>query len=93
MNRQWSPETASNLRAELARANKRKGDLATFLGLSPAAITRRVNGETPLDVDELCAVAAWLDIPLTRLLPERVNPTTSGLSGGNRAVVDMLVAA
>lgn len=93
MNRQWSPETASNLRAELARANRKKGELAVVLGLSPAAVTRRVSGETALDIDELCAVAAWLDIPITRLLPQDMNPPTSGLLGGSPAVIDYATAA
>lgn len=61
---------ASNLRAEIARQKRRKGDLAPVLNLSPAAVTRRLSGETPLDVNELCAVAAWLNVPITTLLPE-----------------------
>lgn len=47
-----------------------------LLGISPAAVTRRVSGETPLDVNELCAIAQWLDIPVTALLPEPYRGTT-----------------
>jgi transcriptional regulator with XRE-family HTH domain len=62
--------TASNLRAELARQNKKKGELALLLGISPAAVTRRVSGETPLDVNELYAIAAWLDVSVMELVPD-----------------------
>lgn len=61
--------TASNLRAELARQGRKKGDLARHLGLSGSAMTRRLTGETAMDVNELCAAAAWLDVPFTTLLP------------------------
>jgi len=92
MTTQWAAAVASNLRAELARANRRKGDLAAVLGLSPAAITRRASGETPLDVNELFAIAEWLDIPVTALLPDegyRLNK--SGLSWESREVFDGLL--
>lgn len=62
--------TASNLRAELARQGRKKGDLARHLGLSGSAMTRRLSGETPMDVNEICAVAAWLDVPISALLPD-----------------------
>lgn len=68
--------TAGNLRAELGRQKRKKSELALLLGISPAAVTRRVSGETPLDVNELCAIAAWLDVPVTALLPSQ--PTGTG---------------
>lgn len=67
--------TASNLRAELARHGGKKSDLARHLGLSNSAMTRRLQGQTPMDVNEVCAAAQWLDVPLSALLPD---PTGDG---------------
>jgi transcriptional regulator with XRE-family HTH domain len=88
--------TASNLRAEMARQNRKKRELAALLGISPAAVTRRISGETPLDVNELLAIAEWLDVPVTELLPGRgSHPTTSGWSGRSRQddLAELLVGA
>lgn len=70
--------TASNLRAELARHGGKKGDLARHLGLSGSAMTRRLHGDTPMDVNELCLAAEWLDIPVTRLLPDPTEVRSTG---------------
>jgi transcriptional regulator with XRE-family HTH domain len=75
--------SASNLRAEIARQNRRKGDLGPLLGISASAVTRRLSGETPLDVNELCAVAAWLDVPVTALLPDVASPSQSSVDPGS----------
>lgn len=75
---------ASNLRAELARQNKKKSEMALLLGISPAAVTRRVSGETALDVNEVVALAEWLDIPVTDLIGGTAyRPTTDRSSGDN----------
>lgn len=42
-------------------------ELAALLGVSPQTITRRLNGDIPLDLDEVAKVAAWLNVPITRL--------------------------
>ena len=62
---------AANLRAEMARQRKTGKELALVLSVSQASASRRTTGETPLDVDELCSVAAWLDVPFSALLPDR----------------------
>lgn len=71
---------AANLRGEMARQRRRQVDLAAVLSMSQAAVSRRLSGETPLDVDELYAVASWLDLPITDLMPQ---PVASG--GGKHA--------
>lgn len=76
----------------MARSNRKKGELALLLGISPAAVTRRISGETALDVNELCMIAQWLNIPVTTLLPaglvtpeQQVSPPTDRCLGDNAA--------
>lgn len=52
----------------MARQNRTRVDLAAALGVSYTAATRRFDGTIPLDVSELDLLAAWLDVPVTRLL-------------------------
>ena len=59
---------ASNVRAEMARKRKRGTELAALLGISQAAASRRLTGETSLDVGEVCAIAEWMDVPITDLM-------------------------
>lgn len=63
-------QTADNVRAEMARQRLPQIALAKHLGLSQAAVSRRLNGQTPFDVNELVAVAALLDVPAAALLGE-----------------------
>lgn len=60
---------AEAIRVELARQRSSARRLAAALGLSPATISRRLNGEHPLTVDELYAAASFLGLPVTELLP------------------------
>lgn len=62
--------TASAVRAELARRNMTRAELADALGWSRTTLWRRLAGTQPFDVDELTAVAAHLDVPLSALLPD-----------------------
>ena len=43
-------------------------DLASTLGLAQSSIARRLTGEVDFRISELEAIAAALDVPLTRLL-------------------------
>lgn len=63
---------AANVRAEMARQRKTQSALATALGRSQMFLSRRLGGQTPFDLDELDRIAAILDIPIERLLAERV---------------------
>lgn len=55
------------VRAALARRRLSQSDLGQHLGLSQAAVSRRLLGEVPFDIAELAAVAAFLDVPLDAL--------------------------
>lgn len=63
-------QTADNVRAEMARQRLPQIALAKHLGLSQAAVSRRLNGQTAFDVDELVAVAALLNVAASSLLGE-----------------------
>lgn len=62
-------QTGKNVRAEMARAGVTQAALAKVLGLSQAAVSARLLGKTPFDINELTTIAATLDIPLSDLLP------------------------
>lgn len=62
--------TADNIRAEMARRRIPQIALAKHLGMSQAAVSRRLNGVTAFDVDELTSLAAWLGVPAASLLGE-----------------------
>ncbi|WP_336791812.1 helix-turn-helix transcriptional regulator [Gordonia malaquae] len=58
----------SAVRAEMARRRKTQADLAPVLGVTRQAVSRRLTGDVPLTVDELAAIADFLDVPVTQLL-------------------------
>lgn len=58
-----------SVRAELARQRKSQRQLAIALGLSQAAVSRRLLGHQAFDVDELAQVAAFLGLPIDHLIP------------------------
>lgn len=52
---------AATVRAECARRRLTQATLADALGLSQAAVSRRLAGTTPFELDELAVVAPLLD--------------------------------
>ena len=54
---------AAEVRAELARQNKPSSKLASSTRLQRTALSRRLNGHQPFNVDDLGAIAAALDLP------------------------------
>jgi transcriptional regulator with XRE-family HTH domain len=54
----------------MGRRRVTQSALGEALGLHQMSISRRLNGEVPFDVSELYEVAAFLGVPVTRLLPE-----------------------
>jgi len=59
---------STEIRACMARGHRTQSELAAELGLSQPSVSARLKGEVPWDVDELAAVASWLDIPLAELV-------------------------
>lgn len=56
-----------------ARGLKKK-DLAQAMGISPQAVSTRLQGTANWTLDEACAAADFLRVPLDTLLPRRLPP-------------------
>jgi transcriptional regulator with XRE-family HTH domain len=61
---------AATVRAEVARRRITQSQIAEVLGLSQMAVSRRLSGAVPFDVEELGKVAALLGVPASTLLGE-----------------------
>jgi len=61
---------AGEVRAAMARRGVSQTALAGALGMSQAAVSRRLRGAIPLDVKELAAIAEILSVPLSALLAD-----------------------
>ncbi|MCB9377118.1 MAG: helix-turn-helix transcriptional regulator [Microthrixaceae bacterium] len=58
----------NNIRAEMARRRVDQGDIARLLGLSRNAVSDRLRGRSRIQLDELQAIATFLQVPLEQLL-------------------------
>lgn len=68
--RQTPAESVADVvRAELARRRISGRKLAKGLGWSFTTTARRLNGSSPFDIDELAAVAGFLNVSVRDLLP------------------------
>lgn len=56
--------------------------MAQILGIGQPAVARKLRGERPFSIDELLAVAEFLDLPITELLPNEGSPRPAGPGGG-----------
>jgi len=61
---------AAEIRAELARQDITQDDLAHRVGMSPSALSRRLAGLQPFELQELEGIAAALGVPAKRYLRE-----------------------
>lgn len=77
MKRTSLPAVAANVRAEMARAKVGQRALAKVLGKSQTYMYRRLNGETPFNIDDLAVIAEQLDIPLTVLIADSTKQVAS----------------
>lgn len=59
----------AEIRAALARKGTTTAEIATVLSRSQATASRKLNGQIPITLDELAAIAEFLDVPLADLLP------------------------
>lgn len=80
---------ASEVRAELARQRRSASWLARETGMGQTAVSRRLIGEVPMDLDDLERFAATLDVSLSRFLGGDYRSTTSQYSADS----DELLAA
>lgn len=78
VNRTMGERTAEAVRVELARRRISGRELARGLGWSAPTTWRRLSGSRPFDIDELAAIAQFLDMPLGDLLPDVELPVATG---------------
>lgn len=64
-----SQAVADSVRAEMARRKITQLAVANALGVSTAAVNRRLSGHVAWDVDDLAVVAQLLDMDPRDLLP------------------------
>ena len=65
----WRNRVAGEIRAHIARAGLRYADIAKQTGMAPSTLSRKLNGESVITVDDLLRIAGGLDIPVKDLLP------------------------
>lgn len=65
-----SQRVAATVRAELARREKRQGDLADVLGISITQVSDRLRGKIPFKLDELEPTCTLLELPLASFFAE-----------------------
>jgi transcriptional regulator with XRE-family HTH domain len=78
---------AEEVRAAMGRGRGRgrvsQTALAAALEMSQSALSRRLAGDQPFDVDELEKIADYFDVPVSSLLPATLpTDTRSGSSVG-----------
>lgn len=71
-----SRTVAGSVRAEMARRKTTQRQVADAIGTSQAAVSRRLSGLVPFDVDELAAVADLFEMDPRDLLPATAPATT-----------------
>lgn len=68
---------ATEIRLEMVRQRKTGVDLSRFLNCSQQAASRRLTGKVPFDLDEVAAIAQWLDVEPMALIPWPAAPMAS----------------
>lgn len=58
----------ANIRAEMARRQVTQTEMAQHLGITQPALSKRIRGIVPLNIDELAAIADRLEVPLDAIL-------------------------
>lgn len=61
---------AAEVRAEMGRQRLTGRAIARRLGWSDFYISRRLRGEVPFNINELAALAAVLEVPVTAFIPD-----------------------
>ena len=60
---------AAEIRGLMAKKRVTQEQLAAHMGVSQAAIARRLSGRVPFDVDELSKIAEYFAVPVASLYP------------------------
>lgn len=65
-----SLKVADQVRAEMARRRVKQKDLVSALEMAQPAVSRRMNGKVPFNVDELAKIAELLGVRIVDLIPQ-----------------------
>lgn len=57
---------AAEVRAEMARQQKQQNELASYLNVSQATISRRLAGKLPFRIHDLEVIAEYLEVDVSR---------------------------
>lgn len=57
--------TSSSVRAEVARRGLSQSEIAAILGISQAAVSRRLSGKVDFAASQLSTLAEQLDVPVS----------------------------
>lgn len=68
----WARSTGRRVRGRLAESEVSQERAAQVLGLSQAAMSRRLSGRVDFTISELLDLAEWLGVTLDDLLPREV---------------------
>lgn len=60
-------QVAKNIHTEIYKAGRNNSALALKLGLSRQAISQKMRGEVAFSLNEVGAIAKWLNIPIATL--------------------------
>jgi len=71
LDRQWAVGVGLMVRGRLAENERTQHDAARVLGLSQAAVNRRIKGQTAFSITELARISLWLNVPIPELLPRK----------------------
>jgi len=63
---------AAEVRSEIARQNRRHLDAAAILGIHKASLSNRMRAKQSFRSEELAMLADWLDVPVSKFLPNNV---------------------
>lgn len=58
----------ANLGGELGRRGLSRPKAAAGIGIKPSTLHAKLNGDRKISLEEIVALAAWLDIPVSKLL-------------------------
>lgn len=61
---------AAEVRAELARQNKTQRDVAEAIDMAQPVVSLRLQGKRSWRAEELARLAEWLDVPVSRFIPD-----------------------
>lgn len=68
---------ATEIRGLMGARRLNATDLANVIGVSTSTAKRRLNGDADLSVNELEEIAAWLEVPVGRIIAPTADATYS----------------